>query len=141
MCEHKFAAKTIPFEHPLTDPPNPASHGGVCVVETCELCGLRRRCNVNGPNFEQEDGSIRGDAPLTRPKLTRVVSHDRMSNSGYHRGGKPNWWLRRSTGEFLKIPWVRGDKIFDEELELSTGVYTLGVGKGRDGVRTKILVG
>lgn len=62
-----------------------------------------------------------------------------MSNGGYHRAGKPNWWLRGPSG-FVVVPSVRGDERFDEELDLSPGRYVLGVGRGSDGVRHEFQV-
>lgn len=75
----------------------------------------------------------------------RVKSKDRLSNSGFHRcggntSGSAHWWLKASGGFFLKVPRVRGDNYFDEELDLSPGVYTLGTGKGIDSIRQQIQV-
>lgn len=62
-----------------------------------------------------------------------------MSNSGYHRSGKPNWWARLGSGDnvtWLEIPKVRGDQYLSCEVDVPPGtkVY-IGCGKGKDGVR------
>lgn len=82
-------------------------------------------------------------APVTRKVY--VDSGDRLSNSGFHRsGGKgsgaAHWWLRDSAGNFLPIPRVRGDENFRYNLHLPPGTYTLGTGKGRDAIRTDVVV-
>lgn len=67
-----------------------------------------------------------------------VEATSRMSNSGYHRSGKPNWWLRRTDkgpGNFVDIPRVRGDEKLNIKVDLEPGTYTAGAGKGKDGVR------
>ncbi len=35
-------------QHPYTDT-NSRAHGGVCIIETCSDCGLKRKVNENGP--------------------------------------------------------------------------------------------
>lgn len=69
----------------------------------------------------------------------RVYCSDRMSNSGYHRGGKPTWWARVDS-TFAKFQMVRGDSKLDQAATIELpgdGIYTLncGAGKGKDGVR------
>lgn len=82
-------------------------------------------------------------APTTRKVY--VDSGDRLSSSGFHRsGGKgsgaAHWWLRDSAGNFLPIPRVRGDENFRYNLHLPPGTYTLGTGKGRDAIRSEVIV-
>jgi hypothetical protein len=65
---------------------------------------------------------------------SRILSSDRMSNSGYHANGKPNWWVRVGKGDsasFIEIDAVRGDQKLDVEVDLPVGttVY-IGAGKG-----------
>lgn len=66
--------------------------------------------------------------------MSRIKTTQRMSNTGYHANGKPNWWARIGEGDsarFLRIPPVRGDKYLDIEVDLPAGttVYC-GAGKG-----------
>jgi len=72
---------------------------------------------------------------------TVIESTNRQSNSGYHRTGGKNWWLKGPNGFINNIPTIRGDKVFKCELELTPGQYTLGVGpNNRDGIRQQITV-
>lgn len=61
---------------------------------------------------------------------SRLKTNDRMSNTGYHANGKPTWWAR-ANGEFVRIPYTRGDSILDcvVDLPVGTTVYC-GAGKG-----------
>lgn len=64
---------------------------------------------------------------------SRLKTTDRMSNTGYHANGKPNWWARVGTGSdasFLKIPSVRGDHFLDVEVDVEPGT-TVHCGAGR----------
>ena len=85
---------------------------------------------------------------MTTPTETtsRLRTTERMSNTGYHQNGKPNWWARVGTGAdaiFLAIPRVRGDEILDVIVDLPVGtVVVCGAGKGshktvRQTVRTE----
>lgn len=71
----------------------------------------------------------------------RVRSSNRMSNSGYHRSGKPTWWAR--VGDtFARFGQHRGDSKINAWGTISLecdGIYTMdmGVGKGKDGCREK----
>jgi hypothetical protein len=65
---------------------------------------------------------------------SQLTTTDRMSNTGYHANGKPNWWARVGSGEsarFLDIPRTRGDHRLDCEVDVPPGtkVYC-GAGKG-----------
>lgn len=59
---------------------------------------------------------------------------ERMSNTGYHENNKPNWWARvgsGSTATWLAIPWVRGDRTLEVEVDVPPGtVVHCGAGKG-----------
>lgn len=110
---------------------------------------------------EYEESMARREAMMAEVKVTNTASNearesafdakpghhvkstDRMSNSGYHRSGKPNWWLRRTDkgdGNFVDIPRVRGDEKLDIKLDLEPGKYTAGAGRGSDGVRHSFTV-
>jgi len=73
---------------------------------------------------------------------SRIKSSDRMSNSGYHRSGKPCWWARIGSGkaaQWLKLGQVRGDQYLDVIVDVEPGtVVHVGVGRGRDGVRERV---
>lgn len=74
-------------------------------------------------------------------KVTTVVKSEKsMSNRGYYRNGKPNWWLRSDQYGFIRFGEIRGDCTVDIEVDLYPGEYTLGVGKGKDAIRTRIVV-
>lgn len=65
---------------------------------------------------------------------SRIVSSVRMSNTGYHQNGKPNWWAYIGKGDnvqWVEIPKVRGDQYLHYEVDLQPGttVY-IGAGKG-----------
>lgn len=76
--------------------------------------------------------------------MVLLKSTQRMSNSGYHRSGKPNWWARVGTGseaKFLPIPRVRGDEYLTAEVDLPEGTEVfIGAGKGKDSVRETIVI-
>ena len=66
--------------------------------------------------------------------MSKIETKNRMSNTGYHANGKPNWWARVGTGDdakFITIPWTRGDSCLSCEVDLPAGttVYC-GAGKG-----------
>jgi hypothetical protein len=78
-------------------------------------------------------------------KSITLHSHVCMSNSGYHRCGKPNWWARIGQGDsaqFCKMKSVRGDEFLLIEVEVpdDTSQVFIGAGKGKDGVRETINV-
>lgn len=65
---------------------------------------------------------------------SQLASTTRMSNTGYHSNGKPNWWARTGKGDsakFLDIPKVRGDQLLRcvVDVEPGTTVY-IGAGRG-----------
>lgn len=66
--------------------------------------------------------------------VSRVVSKGRMSNTGYHANGKPNWWVRyddNGTTRFVDIEKVRGDHHLDTQVPLPVGTKVfIGAGKG-----------
>jgi hypothetical protein len=45
---------------------------------------------------------------------------------------KAHWTLTNAVGQSIAIPKVRGDVVFDANLELAKGTYTLSVGKTRN---------
>lgn len=65
---------------------------------------------------------------------SKIQSTERMSNTGYHANGKPNWWARLGTGEsarFVTLPVVRGDRTLECVVDLPPGtVVHIGAGKG-----------
>jgi hypothetical protein len=72
----------------------------------------------------------------------KLNSKTSMSNSGYHRCNKPNWWARVDSGPdagtFLTIPRVRGDEKLSVVVDVPVGtVVVIGCGTGKDGVREK----
>lgn len=71
-----------------------------------------------------------------------LKSADRMSNSGYHRAGKPNWWARVGSGpeaSWLRIGQVRGDQLLDVQVDVPPGTTVhIGCGRGRDQVRQTV---
>ena len=70
--------------------------------------------------------------------MSRLTTSDRMSNTGYHQNGKPNWWARVGSGDsarFLPIPRVRGDEILDCEVDVPPGT-TVYCGAGRGSHKT-----
>lgn len=74
----------------------------------------------------------------------KVVGRVRMSNSAYHRGGKPSWWMRIGSGDsakFVDIPQIRGDSTLEVTVDLPPGTasVTIGAGKGSDGVRATVV--
>lgn len=86
-------------------------------------------------------------APAPR-KTSKITVNDRMSNSAYHRCGKPCWWIRLGDGDgarFLRIPEIRGDQYLAVTLDraehgLRSGdKLSIGVGpRGKDGVRSHL---
>ncbi len=66
--------------------------------------------------------------------MSRLITTKRMSNTGYHLHGKPNWWARVGQGDdaiFLRIPPTRGDSILDCEVDVPVGTTVYyGAGKG-----------
>lgn len=65
---------------------------------------------------------------------SRILTTDRMSNTGYHANGKPTWWARIGSGnsvQWVNIPRVRGDSILDCVVDLPAGTTVFcGAGKG-----------
>lgn len=77
----------------------------------------------------------------TREPYT-VTTTQRMSNGGYHRCGKPNWWARVGS-DFLSIPRTRGDEFltFTVPSHLPAGTrIDMGAGSGKDGIRCHHIV-
>lgn len=72
-------------------------------------------------------------------RISRIVSSKRQSNSGFHRSGQPKWWARTgegATARFLNLEKTRGDRHLDCEVDVPVGTeVTIGVGRGKDGVR------
>jgi hypothetical protein len=69
---------------------------------------------------------------------SRLQSTDRMSNTGYHANGKPNWWARVGSGntaQFLTIPSIRGDSRLDCIVDVPPGT-TIFIGAGRGSHKT-----
>lgn len=66
--------------------------------------------------------------------MSRLTTTQRMSNTGYHQNGKPNWWARIGSGDsarFLRIQKVRGDEILDVDVDVPPGTTVhCGAGKG-----------
>lgn len=72
----------------------------------------------------------------TRAPYT-VTAGETMSTSGWHRCGKPCWWLRIGD-EFQPIPRIAGRDTFSFVVgpEVPTGTrFDYGCGSGKDGVR------
>lgn len=65
---------------------------------------------------------------------SRLKTTERMSNTGYHANGKPNWWARIGSGdsaEWVDIPRTRGDRVLDCVVNLPPGTTIFcGAGKG-----------
>ncbi len=65
---------------------------------------------------------------------SRIVTKNRMSNTGYHQNGKPNWWARIGSGnsvQWVTIPRVRGDEPLDCIVDVPPGTTVCcGAGKG-----------
>ena len=65
---------------------------------------------------------------------SRLTTSSRMSNTGYHANGKPNWWARVGSGasaKWVEIPQVRGDRYLDCTVDLPPGTEVFcGAGKG-----------
>lgn len=60
-----------------------------------------------------------------------IESRNRQSNSGYHRTGKPHWWVMVD-GQFQDIERVRGDDYLILDLDVNPGAeIKIGVGKYR----------
>lgn len=75
------------------------------------------------------------------PRKLRIVSNDRMSNSGYHRSGKATWWARIGSGagaEFLQVGRERADRVLDVVVEVPAGVTEIYIGAGKAGSRDAI---
>jgi hypothetical protein len=61
---------------------------------------------------------------------SKIVTTDRLSNTGYPANGKPVWWARVGS-TFLRIPQVRGDSYLECEVDLPPGTQVqCGAGKG-----------
>lgn len=60
---------------------------------------------------------------------SKIQFSDCLSNSGYHREGKPNWWAMID-GKFVEIGWHRGDRPLCVEVAVPVGTQVeIGVGK------------
>ncbi len=80
---------------------------------------------------------------------TNWTSKDRMSNSGYHRCSKPNWWARVGDS-FLEIGRQRGDVYLEIPRDMFDGLrgaagepetviyYGVGPKYSRDSIRGTI---
>jgi len=69
---------------------------------------------------------------------SHLRSQSRMSNTGYHQNGKPNWWARVGSGvdaKFLRLPSVRGDYQLDCIVDVEPGTV-VHIGAGRGGHKT-----
>lgn len=82
-------------------------------------------------------------------KITISSDGQRMSNGGFHRVGGlgaagrdhgPHMWWLRGPGGFVDVASVRGDYVFEAEIDLEPGRYVLGTGRGRDRIRVEITV-
>jgi hypothetical protein len=66
--------------------------------------------------------------------MSVIRSTVRMSNTGYHQNGNPNWWARVGTGtnaKFLEISPTRGDEFLHVEVDVPAGTTVfIGAGKG-----------
>ncbi len=66
--------------------------------------------------------------------MSRIITSNRMSNTGYHQNGKPTWWARIGSGDsvqWVSIPRVRGDERLDCVVDLPVGTQVFcGAGKG-----------
>ena len=61
---------------------------------------------------------------------SRIKSHGRMSNTGYHANGKPNWWARIGS-TFPTISPIRGDDYLNVLVDVPVGTTVqIGAGKG-----------
>jgi len=76
--------------------------------------------------------------------LHQIEANAGISNTTFHRrcqGRQGYWWLKSSSGEFVKIGSHRGDQSLKLDLDLTPGVYTLGCGpSGKHGHREMIEV-
>ncbi len=63
-----------------------------------------------------------------------LKSTTKMSNTGYHANGKPNWWARVGKGDdatWLEIPRTRGDAALECVVAVPPGTEVhIGAGKG-----------
>lgn len=110
---------------------------------------LHRHLEQHGPavllawvehNVDAVLEALRQSSPK-KAATTHVTSNGRrLSNTAYHKEGKPRWWLRSGPDSFEKIPSVRGDVAFEMYLTLGPGRYTLGVGKGDASIRINFTV-
>lgn len=66
--------------------------------------------------------------------ITIDINEDRgMSNTKYHKCGKPNWWIAYTTEKegslnFVKIPAARGDRKLVVSVEIPDAAHTLIIG-------------
>lgn len=89
------------------------------VVKVLEAAGYRTKTTEAPPA-----------KPISKTR-SRLKTSERMSNTGYHENGKPNWWARTAAGGFIDLPRVRGDKELDCTVELPPGTEVFcGAGKG-----------
>ena len=78
-------------------------------------------------------------APM--PETSTAKSTQRMSNTQYHRWGKPKWWAKTpGTGNFLDLPYTRADEYLLALLSVPPGtVIEIGAGpRSSHGVRETI---
>jgi len=76
----------------------------------------------------------------------KITSDTSLSNSGYHRCGQPNWWVRIGD-RFFDIGRIRGDEKLSVEVEVERHEteqivihYGVGQSSGRDSVRGSMKV-
>lgn len=75
---------------------------------------------------------------MTTETRSRIATRQKMSNTGYHKNGRPTWWARTGSGDdaqFLDIPEVRGDRHLDCVVDLPPGT-TVFCGAGRGTYKT-----
>jgi hypothetical protein len=69
-------------------------------------------------------------------KTINIKSRSKMSNSAYHRTGKPTWWAAYKVDgkmTFIKIPYLRGDAQLDCDVDVPDNVTEIFIGAGKTG--------
>jgi hypothetical protein len=69
-------------------------------------------------------------------KTINIKSRSKMSNSAYHRTGKPTWWAGYKVDgkmTFVKIAYLRGDAQLDCVVEVPDNVTEIFIGAGKSG--------
>jgi hypothetical protein len=69
-------------------------------------------------------------------KTINIKSRSKMSNSAYHRTGKPTWWAGYKVDgkmTFVKIAYLRGDAQLDCVVEVPDNVTEIFIGAGKTG--------